>query len=151
MTSIKKLYPGLIFRKLASLQLAIGLLFVIGILISIGTIIEQDQSLLFYQENYPETAPLFNFLDWKLITSLNLIILFFFASSLLSCTFTTQLPALKKFRLWKFTSTVPQLKKLPIKDRLGRNLTNIAMYNLHGNNFHIFRQSKKNYAYTGLL
>ena len=72
MTSIKKLYPGLIFRKLASLRLAIGLLFVIGILISIGTIIEQDQSLLFYQENYPETAPLFNFLDWKLITSLNL-------------------------------------------------------------------------------
>ena len=63
MTSTKKLYTGLIFRKLASLQLAIGLLFIISVLISIGTIIEQDQSLLFYQENYPEIDPLFNFVD----------------------------------------------------------------------------------------
>ena len=55
------------FKKLANLQFAIGLLFTIGIMIAIGTIIEQDQGLNFYKENYPEINPLFGFLNWKII------------------------------------------------------------------------------------
>ena len=38
-------------KKLADLQLAIGLLITIGFLIAIGTIIEQDQSLDFLSTN----------------------------------------------------------------------------------------------------
>jgi hypothetical protein len=38
-------------KKLANLQLAIGLLFTIGFMIAIGTIIEQDQCLNFYKES----------------------------------------------------------------------------------------------------
>ena len=60
-----------VLKPLANLQFAISLLFVIGIIIGIGTIIEQDQSLNFYKENYPETNPLFGFLSWRVITFLN--------------------------------------------------------------------------------
>ena len=88
-----------VLKPLANLQFAISLLFVIGIIIGIGTIIEQDQSLAFYQKNYPESAPIFGFLTWKIIKFFNLdilytswwftTILFLFGSSLLACTFTT--------------------------------------------------------------
>ena len=99
-------------KKLANLQLAIGLLITIGLLIALGTIIEQDQNLNFYKENYPEINPMFGFLTWKIMTFLSLdkvytawwfiIALVLFGSSLLACTFTTQLPSLKTFKLWKF-------------------------------------------------
>ena len=61
-----------VLKSLANLQLAIGLLFLIGLVVAIGTIIEQDQPLAFYQKNYPELNPLFGFLTWKVIKSLNL-------------------------------------------------------------------------------
>ena len=61
-----------LIKKLASLQLAIVLLITIGILIAFGTIIEQDQNIVFYKENYPEINPLFGFLSWKTIINLNL-------------------------------------------------------------------------------
>ena len=41
-----------IFRKIGNLQLAIWLLFFLGIMIAVGTIIEQGQNLNFYKETY---------------------------------------------------------------------------------------------------
>ena len=41
-----------ILKKLANLQLAIGLLITIGFMIALGTIIEQDQSLNFYTKSF---------------------------------------------------------------------------------------------------
>ena len=38
---------------------------------SLGTIIEQNQTLTFYKENYPIDNPLFGFVSWKLIILLN--------------------------------------------------------------------------------
>ena len=58
---MQKIYPGRILKKLANLQLAIFLLLSIGIVVAIGTIIEQEQSLAFYQQNYPETNPVAGF------------------------------------------------------------------------------------------
>ena len=107
MIIIKNFSSNFILRRLANLQFAIGMLLLIGILIAIGTFIEQDQSIVFYQTNYPESQPIFGFVDWRFIYFLSLnkiytsywfaFILFVFASSLIACTFTTQLPLLKKF------------------------------------------------------
>ena len=106
MIIIKNFSSNFILRRLANLQFAIGMLLLIGILIAIGTFIEQDQSIVFYQTNYPESQPIFGFVDWRFIYFLSLnkiytsywfaFILFVFASSLIACTFTTQLPLLKK-------------------------------------------------------
>jgi cytochrome c biogenesis protein len=67
MIIIKNFSSNLILRRLANLQFAIGMLLFIGVLIAIGTFIEQDQSIVFYQTNYPESQPIFGFVDWHLI------------------------------------------------------------------------------------
>ena len=148
-------------KKLANLQFAIGLLLTIGVVIAIGTVVEQDQSLAFYQENYPELNPLFGFLTWKLIKFLSLdrlytawwfvILLLLFGSSLLACTFTTQLPSIKTFKLWKFINQPRQYKSLSVKDNITLELSNTIAYNCNLGNYHFFRQRKKGYGYTGLL
>ena len=150
-----------ILKKLANLQLAIGLLITIGFMIALGTIIEQDQSLNFYKENYPETNPLFGFLSWKIITFLSLdklytawwfiIVLLLFGSSLLACTFTTQLPSVKTFKIWKFIAQSSQYKNLKINDEIRLGVFNTVAFNCNENHYHFFRQHKKGYAYSGLL
>jgi len=149
-----------VLKKLANLQLAIGLLFTIGLIIAVGTVIEQDQSLTFYKENYPESNPLFGFLTWNLITFLNLntiytawwflLILLLFGSSLLACTFTTQLPSIKTFKLWKFLNK-PQYKTLNLTSNIKLGLSNTVIYNCNVGKYHFFRQKNKGYAYSGLL
>ena len=150
-----------VLKKLANLQLAIGLLILIGCMIAIGTIIEQEQSLNFYKESYPEASSLFGFLNWRVITGLGLdrvytawwflIVLFIFGSSLLACTFTTQLPSVKTFKLWKFITSPAQYKNLKVNDNLKSGITNVVAFNCNDNKYHFFRQREKNYAYSGLL
>ena len=135
-------------KKLANLQLAITLLFTIGLTIAIGTIIEQDQSLTFYKENYPTDKPLFGFLTWKLVTLLNfdhlytawwfLMILFLFAGSLIACTFTTQLPSIKTFKLWKFYTQPKQFKSLVINSKVQSETSNAFVYNCNNEKYHFF-------------
>lgn len=150
-----------ILKKFANLQLAIGLLFTIGFIISLGTIIEQDKSLAFYQENYSELKPLLGFLNWKIVIALSLnkiysswfffLILFLFGGSLFACTLTTQLPSLKTFKIWKFITQSKEYKRLSINDTIDRNCCNIFVYNCNEKKYHFFRQQKKGYAYSGLL
>ena len=150
-----------LFIQLANLQFAISLLLTIGLIIAIGTIIEQDQSLEFYKQNYPLTNPMFGFLTWKIIKLFSfdklytnwwfVSLLILFSSSLLACTFTTQLPSLKTFKLWKFVNRQSQYKKLTINDNIQRGLSNTVAFHWHENQYHFFRQRKKGYGYSGLL
>ena len=148
-------------KRLANLQLAITLLFTIGITIAIGTIIEQDQTLAFYKENYPLDKNLFGFLNWKFITILSLdhlytawwfvLLLLLFAGSLISCTFTTQLPSIKTFKIWKFYTQPTQFKNLIVSSRIKSEVSNTFAYYCNNNKYHFFRQRQKGYAYSGLL
>ena len=148
-------------KKLANLQFAIGLLITIGFMVAVGTIIEQDQSLNFYKENYPETNPLLGFLSWRIITLLNfdqvysawwfIVVLLLFGSSLLACTFTTQLPSVKTFKIWKFINQNSQYKNLKVSSEINLGISNTIAYNCNDNKYHFFRQRKKGYAYSGLL
>ena len=156
---MQKLYPDRLLKKLANLQLAIGLLLTIGIVVAVGTIIEQDQNLTFYQQNYPTSSPIWGFVTWKLITFLSfdhiytsywfIALLILFGASLMACTLSVQLPVLRRLRRWKFYSNVK--KTNGIYDMLPPNKTNNLVYQLHSSNYNIFRQGKKNYAYSGLL
>ncbi len=156
---MRKLSPDRLIRQLANLQFAIGLLFVIGIVIALGTFIEQDQSLSFYQQNYPQSQPILGFLTWDIITFCDLdhiytsywftLLLLLFSASLLACTLTVQFPSLRRFRRWKFFTTLNSIKG--VENTLPNNLNNTVNYQLHYSNYHTFRQGKKNYAYSGLL
>ena len=160
MIIIKNFSSNLILRRLANLQFAIGMLLFIGVLIAIGTFIEQDQSIVFYQTNYPESQPIFGFVDWHFIYFLSLnkiytsywfaFILFVFASSLIACTFTTQLPLLKKFKLWQFRKNPKQFEQLNSVNIQDASANNLA-FKVHKKDYHLFRQNEKTYAYSGLL
>jgi len=148
-------------KKLANLQFAISLLFLIGFIVAIGTVIEQDQPLTFYKENYPLNQPMFGFLTWQLITGLNLdqvytawwflILLLLFSCSLLSCTFTTQLPSIKTFKIWKFYKTPKLFNSLSINQEIKQGLSNSFAYECNRDRYHFFKQKKSGYAYSGLL
>lgn len=156
---MNKFYLGYFLKKLANLQLAIGLLLTIGIVVAIGTIIEQDQTVSFYQQNYPASRPIFGFVTWKLLLFFNfdhvytsywfLFLLFLFALSLLSCTLSVQLPVLRRLRRWKFYTNTN--KTSGIRSIVPLNIINSIAYELHVKNYNVFRQGKKLYAYSGLM
>ena len=109
---------------LTNLQLAILLLLLSAVFSISGTVIEQGQSIEFYQTNYPEHPALFGFLSWKVILTLGLdhvyrtwwflALLILFGTSLTACTFTRQFPALKAARRWKFYDQPRQFQKLAL-------------------------------------
>ncbi|MGL6342198.1 MAG: cytochrome c biogenesis protein ResB, partial [Waterburya sp.] len=73
MSSNLLLKPNSIFRRLvgivANLKLAIILLLAIALVSITGTVIEQAETLTFYQQNYPESPALYGFLTWKVIVA----------------------------------------------------------------------------------
>ena len=61
-----------LFRSLADLRFAIGILLIIAFFSIIGTIIEQDQSIETYKANYPLTNRVLGFLSWDIILKFGL-------------------------------------------------------------------------------
>jgi cytochrome c biogenesis protein len=61
-----------ILRILADLKFAISLLIIIIIVITLGSVIEQDKPLEFYQQNYPENKLVFGLLNWKIIQKIGI-------------------------------------------------------------------------------
>ena len=49
------------------LKFAIAILMVIAIVSSLGSFIEQDENLEYYQINYPIDKPIYGFITWKSI------------------------------------------------------------------------------------
>ncbi len=115
---------------LTDLRLAIVMLLVIALFSITGTVIEQGQSPDFYRTNYPEHPALFGFLTWKVILTIGLdhvyrtwwflALLILFGTSLTSCTFTRQLPALKAARKWKYYEKPSQFNKLALSAEFER-------------------------------
>ena len=92
-------------KYIADLRFAILILLLICFCSTIGTVIEQDQSLEIYKLNYPLTTRFFGFLSWETIIFFGfdhvyktwwfLILIIIFSISLLTCTFLQQFPAIK--------------------------------------------------------
>ena len=157
--------PQKIFRKIikiiADLKLAIVLLLLIAFFSISGTVIEQGQSLAFYQANYPEKPALFGFLTWKVIqfvgldhvysTSWFLGLMVLFGSSLIACTFKRQLPALKVARNWKFYDKSRQFKKLAFSTELEKGSINSLIPLLEEKKYKIFQENDTLYARKGIV
>ncbi|WP_084607102.1 cytochrome c biogenesis protein [Leptolyngbya iicbica] len=146
---------------LADLRLAIALLLVIAVTSITGTVIEQGESLAFYQENYPSDPALFGFLDWRVIlvsgldhvyrTWWYLAILILFGASLTACTFTRQITALRWFsRPWNFYSQPRQFNKLALSGELEQgNLEEISPL-LAKRGYKVFTRDRALYAQKGV-
>ena len=157
--------PVVFFRRLvrivANLKLAIVLLLVIALLSIAGTVIEQGESLTFYQQNYPQEPALFGFLSWEVILTLGLnhvystwwylSLLVLFGSSLTACTFTRQLPALKAARNWKFYQKPRQFTKLALSAELDTGSVKSLIPLLEKRGYKVFQQDNALYGRKGII
>lgn len=149
-----------VFRLISSLSFSIGLFLFLAFVSVLGTFIEQDQTLDYYQFHYPESKPLLSVITWKKIIWLGLdhmystywfyIILFLFFSSLLICTLSTQLPILKYAKQWSFLYSQEVLEKKSIYYKLRTVSFFNIVYLLTTNNYYVFHKGKGLYGYKGL-
>ncbi len=159
------LQPKFIFRRLvaiiANLKLAIVLLLAIAFVSIAGTVIEQAETLSFYQQNYPESPALYGFLTWKVILAwgLNhvystwwyLSLLIIFGASLTACTFTRQLPALKAARKWKYYQKPKQFEKLALSADLEQGSIEALIPLLKQQNYQVWQEDNALYARKGII
>ncbi|MBW4521370.1 MAG: cytochrome c biogenesis protein [Scytolyngbya sp. HA4215-MV1] len=161
-TTIRRFFNRELIPLLADLRLAIALLLTIAVFSISGTVIEQGQSMAFYQKNYPEHPALFGFLTWKIILVLGLdhvyrtwwflAILILFGSSLTACTFKRQLPALRWFsRTWNFYTQPRQFQKFALSAELSQvKLIDVEPL-LEQQRYRLFRQEDALYAHKGIV
>ena len=159
------LKPRSIFRRfigiIANLKLAIVLLLAIAVVSISGTVIEQAETLSFYQQNYPESPALYGFLTWKVILAwgLNhvystwwyLSLLILFGASLTACTFTRQLPALKAAQKWKYYHKPQQYEKLALSAELERGSIKSLIPLLQQQRYQVWQQDNTLYARKGII
>lgn len=146
---------------LGNLQLAIFLLLLIACVSSLGTIIEQEKTISFYEVTYPISKPIAGFINSDLILSLGLdhvyttswflILLFLFGSSLLSCTFSRQIPSLRLATIWRFFKSATRKNKSEISFKITGLSLNQFSYALRERQYNIIQQGPYLYAYRGLV
>nr|YP_003002245.1 ResB-like protein [Aureoumbra lagunensis]ACS36957.1 ResB-like protein [Aureoumbra lagunensis] len=146
-------------KYLANLPFAISLLLTIATFSIFGSIIEQDQSIDFYQTKYNE--PFFGFIDSNFILQIGLdhifktwwfiSLLILFGTSLMCCTFLQQLPALKSVRRVKFYQFDKMFKRLPINTRIGSKSNGKVINVLNAKNYHVFQSRNVYYGNKGIL
>ncbi|WP_069790714.1 cytochrome c biogenesis protein [Cyanobacterium sp. IPPAS B-1200] len=156
---------GKFSRKLlavvADLRLAIILLLAIALFSISGTVIEQNQGLSYYQENYPENPALWGFFTWKLLLNLGfdhvyttwwyVSILVLFGTSLIACTFRRQLPALKAAKIWKYYRQPREFNKLTLSAELSVNGLTEIKESLTKKGYKINQDSNSLYAQKGII
>lgn len=146
---------------LGNLRLAIILLLFIALISSLGTIIEQEKTISFYETNYPISNSIAGFInsDFILFFGLDhvytanwfLTLLFLFGGSLLSCTFSRQIPSLKLARLWKFFKSENKTNKMGISFTLSNGSLSQFSYLLRQRQYNVIQQGSYIYAYKGLV
>ncbi|MEM9136425.1 MAG: cytochrome c biogenesis protein [Cyanobacteria bacterium P01_F01_bin.42] len=150
-----------IVPRLANLRLAIALLLIIAAFSVLGTVVEQEQPLAFYQANYPESPALFGFVTWRLIQLIGLdhvyktwwflSLLVLFGMSLTACTFTTQLPALTTAQKWKYYRKPRQFEKLALSTKFKASGLDDLEHALRRRRYETFRENQALYARKGLV
>lgn len=146
---------------LADLRLAIVLLLAIAAFSISGTVIEQGQTLEFYQTNYPQDPALFGFLSWKVILTLGLdhvyrtwwflALLIVFGASLTACTFTRQFPALGAAQKWQYYTQPRQFQKLALSAELSETDLASLSRRLNQRRYRVFQDGNQLYGRKGIV
>lgn len=150
-----------LLRPLANIKLAIAELTAIAMLSAVGTVIEQNKSIEFYMQNYPEEGQkVLGFLTYDVILTLQLdhiysaqyflLLLALLGGSLIACTMTTQLPMVKVAQRWRFRLTESSFQNLPVaREVRNAKLADFAS-SLSKKNYQIFVKDDHMYAFKGL-
>jgi cytochrome c biogenesis protein len=159
-----KLFPIQKSLKIfTDLKFAIFILALLAILSSIGSVIEQDENLSFYQKNYSSLKPIYGFIDWKLILFLGLdhlyttwwffLLLLCLAISLISCTITRQFPIFFNAKEYLFKKQKESFSNLNFFVRIKSipYLKEMMLLNIQDLNFYIYQKLNLIYGYKGIL
>ena len=160
---MKKFKSQRFLKLFTDLKFAISILILIAIGSSFGSFIEQDEPLLFYQENYPVEKPIYGFINWKLITLLEidhvyrawwfLGLLIILGICLISCTITRQFPLFITSKEYIFKKDRKSFSKLPFFVKI-QNLfyiKEIILVKLQSMNFYLYQNGNLIYGYRGLI
>ena len=143
------------------LRFAIFVLTSIACISSLGSFIEQDESLVFYQQNYAK--PIYGIIDANLILNFGLdhiytvwwflALLLVLAICLVSCTITRQFPLLKNSKEFFFRGKTNSFLKLPfsIKVKNISYLKEILLTKIQNRNFYLYQKENLIYGYRGLI
>nr|YP_009545292.1 c-type cytochrome biogenensis protein [Synura uvella]YP_009545313.1 c-type cytochrome biogenensis protein [Synura uvella]AYO28446.1 c-type cytochrome biogenensis protein [Synura uvella]AYO28467.1 c-type cytochrome biogenensis protein [Synura uvella] len=152
-----------VLKIVTGVKFAILILTVIAIASSLGSFIEQDEPLAFYQENYPTTKPIFGILTWNLITQLGLNhvyrtwwffgLLIFLVISLISCTMTRQFPIFSNSKEYFFRQKKESFLNLPFSVKLKNiyYLKENILSKIQDLDFYIYQNGNLTYGYKGLI
>jgi cytochrome c biogenesis protein len=152
-----------ILKIFVDLRFAILLLLIIAGSSSLGSFIEQDESLTFYKENYPSNKPIFGFIDYKFLVFFGfdhiyqswwfILLLLFLGISLVSCTITRQFPLVKNSKKEFFKRDLNSFLNLPffIKTKNSYFFKENLLLKLKNSNFSIFQKKDTIYLYKGLI
>jgi cytochrome c biogenesis protein len=149
------------FKLFTNLKLAILLLLGIAFFSGIGSVIEQDKEINFYQTNYQMEIKFIHLKLFELIfyfglnhiytTSWFFFLIFLFVLCLSSCTILQQFPTLKLARKYFFYKKINQLSKLKFQFSKKNLAFNLLLKKLNQFHYSIFQQSNNFYAYKGLI
>ncbi|KAL3730646.1 hypothetical protein ACJRO7_027645 [Eucalyptus globulus] len=132
-----KRLPRRVLSVLSNLPLAIGEMATVAALMALGTIIDQGEAPDFYFQRYPEDNPALGFFTWRWVLTLGfdhmysspifLGTLVLLGTSLMACTYTTQIPLVKVARShinWyvqvEFLQSSEAIRKQEFSERLSR-------------------------------
>jgi cytochrome c biogenesis protein len=117
------------FKIFTDLKFALLILAVLAIASSLGSFIEQDEAISFYEENYK--IPIYGFISAQLILSLGLdhvyvtwwflLLLVTLAVSLISCTITRQFPLFINSKDYFFRKKGNSFLGLPFSVKIKNN------------------------------
>lgn len=145
------------------LKFAISILIMIAISSSLGSFIEQDEPLAFYEENYPLNKPIYGFINFHFIINLGLdhvyqtwwflLLLITLGICLISCTMTRQFPLLITSKEYFFKQKKKSFLELPffVKIQNTYYLKEMILLKLQNLNFYIYQNKDLIYGYKGLI
>jgi len=142
---------------------ALSILALIAFLSSLGSFIEQDEPITFYQENYSLERPIYGFINYSLILGLGLDhiyttwwflgLLLILGISLTSCSITRQFPLLETSKEYFFRKQKASFLNLPFSIKIKNffYLKETILLKLQNLNYYIYQKGNLIYGYKGLI
>lgn len=151
------------FKIVSNLKFAILILALIAITSSLGSFIEQDESVLFYEQNYPVTQPIYGFITSAFVLSIGLdhiystwwffSLLLILGISLLSCTIARQFPLFSNSKEYFFRKQKNSFLQLPFSVKIKNiyYLKENLLLKVQQMNFYLYQKGNLIYGYKGLI
>ncbi len=151
------------FKFFNKFSFGIIILVLIAAASSIGSFIEQDEDLNFYQQNYPIERPIYGFINWKIIKFLGLdniystwwfiVLLITLVISLISCSVTRQFPIVTNAKEYFFKKQSIAFLRLPLSVKFKNiyYLKELILIQLQKLKFYIYQNKNLIYGYQGLI